>query len=189
MAEDLLEKTKEGSAGELLDSNGASSGKKKRRFGNKKKLIIFFLSLVLLMSVVAGVWFFFFSKDKETTNTERSGTESIPVNLEPEEKIVFEDIVVLESFDRISLKSGSVMGLITLELALELIDHQYRKQVYTVQDRLRRVVTDTLGQRTWMELRTPEGKIRLKYDLLSQMNKVFPKVTIRNIYGINFLMQ
>lgn len=97
--------------------------------------------------------------------------------------------MVLEPFERIPLKSGSTMGLISLDIALELTDHRYRKQVYTVQDRLNRVVESKVREMTWLELRSPEGKIRLKYELLRQMNSIFPKVTIRNIYFINFLMQ
>jgi len=189
VAEDLLDEMEEGG-----DGNGRSSGMKmrlKRLLGNKKRLIIFFLAIVLVLSSAAGGWFLFFSGDGDDTGAEPTVTQqdAIQADSGQEEEIIFEDIVVLEPFERIPLKSGSTMGLISLEIALELTDHRYRKQVYTVQDRLSRVVEGRVRQMAWLELRTPEGKIRLKYELLKQMNSIFPKVTIRNIYFINFLMQ
>jgi len=192
VTEDLLEKMEEEGI-DALDSNGESSeasGIKmplKKVLGKKKKLIIICLTIVLMLSAVAGGWFLFFSGDD--ADSEIVAEQGEATGPEQQEEIVFEDIVILAPFERIPLKGESAMGHISLDIALELIDHQYRKQVYTVQDRLIRVVENKVRQMTWRELRSPEGKIRLKYELLRQMNSIFPKVTIRNIYFINFLMQ
>jgi len=188
-----LEEMEEERTGGVLDSTEESSEKPgiklrlKKVVGNKKRLMIICVAIVLLLSTVAGGWFFFFSGDD--ADSEAVIEQGKAAGQEMQEEIIFEDIVVLAPFERIPLKGESSMGYISLDVALELIDHRYRKQVYTVQDRLIRVVENTVRQRTWRELRSPEGKIRLKYELLRQMNNIFPKVTIRNIYFINFLMQ
>lgn len=106
-----------------------------------------------------------------------------------ENQIVFEDIVELEPFERIHLKTNSTMGLITLGLALELTDSRHRKQIHLQEDRIRQVVTNRVGEMTWLELRNPDGKIRLKYELLKRINSLYPRTTVRNIYYTYFMMQ
>lgn len=188
MAEDLLEEI-DGETEMSLGGQEGEAGKKglvKRLLGNKRRLILIVLALVLVMAAAAGAWVFFFSDTKEEPGAEVQ-MEAEPAA--PAQEIVFEDIVVLEPFERIPLKEGSALTFISLTVALELTDHRYRKQVYTVQDRLSRVVSARVREMSWLELRSPEGKIKLKYDILAQMNRIFPKVTVRNIYFTNFLMQ
>ncbi len=103
--------------------------------------------------------------------------------------MVFEDIIELEPFERIRLKSSSTMSLISMNLSLELIDHQYRKQVFSMEERIRKIITGQVEEMTWLELRNPEGKIMLKYNLLKRINSIFPKAMVRNIYFTNFIMQ
>ena len=191
MAEDLLEDMDQDQIDEKNREVESPKGKfafLKRLLGNKKKLIIIILAAVLVVAAAAGAWFLFFSgSGEEETVPEATATQETAEG--PKEEIIFEDIVVLEPFERIPLKGGSAMGMISLTVALELTDHRFRKQVYTVQDRLGRMVTAKVREMDWLELRNPEGKIKLKYELLKQMNGIFPKVTIRNIYFTNFLMQ
>ncbi|WDP89805.1 MAG: flagellar basal body-associated FliL family protein [Desulfobacter sp.] len=193
MTEDLLEEIDRETGGPGQDA--ADSDKPAGKFaflrkllffkgltGKKKLIAIIAAAVFVLVLAVAGAWFFFFSGEEEKA--------APPVQeVEKKEEIVFEDIVVMEPFERIPMKTGSAMNFISLDLSLELSDHRYRRQVYTVQDRLRRIVEVQVKNASWLELRTPEGKIKLKYEMLRQMNKIFPKVTIRNIYFTNFLMQ
>ncbi len=81
------------------------------------------------------------------------------------------------------------MGLINLDISLELMDHRYRKQVVSMQDRIRKIIMGQVREMRWLELRAPEGKIQLKYELLKRINSIFPKVMVRNIYFTNLIMQ
>jgi len=58
-----------------------------------------------------------------------------------------------------------------------------------VEDKIRQIVTTQAEGMSWLELRNPEGKIMLKYDLLKRINSIFPETVVRNIYYTNFLMQ
>ena len=194
MAEDLLEEIDE-SEDNNIDPE-ASTGKKSllRKLPriSKKMLLIGGIAL-LVLGLIAGAGLFFFGGEDEPVVIESKQSqmtgEDIQAALEKTTEIVFEDIVVLEPFERIRMKGNSAMGLISLNISLELTDHRYRKQVYTMEDRLRKIVTGQIKEMTWLELRNPEGKIKLKYELLKRMNSIFSKVTIRNIYFTNFLMQ
>ena len=190
MAEDILEEIDDdfdnGSMEDLLDDSledsidqiGTSENK-----SSKKKIILIVLFLVLLTGLAVGIWLFFF---KESPKEDQDVQKPIPIR---QEDVVFEDIVELEPFEYIQLKAGSTMALISMNLSLELIDHRFRKQVYTMEDRIRKVIAGQVEEMTWLELRNSEGKIIFKYNLLKQINSIFPTVTVRNIYFTNFIMQ
>lgn len=164
----------------------------KLRFGSKKAILILAVSLVLLIGLGSGAWLFF---TKESPETVHKGQHAPAVKEDPasalprKDQVVFEDIVDLEPFERIQLKPGSTMGLVSMNLSLELTDHRFRKQVYTMEDRIRSIVTSEVGELTWLSLRSPEGKIMLKYNLLQRINAIFPAATVRNIYFTTFIMQ
>ncbi len=171
----------------------------KRLLGSKKRLLLILVIGGVLMGILAGVWFFFLrgsseqatlangtSAMEENGPSGESGESGQPVQIE---EIVFEDIVELAPFERILLKGNSVMGIINLDISLELMDHRYRKQVVSMQDRIRKIIMGQVREMRWLELRNPEGKIQLKYELLKRINSIFPKVMVRNIYFTNLIMQ
>ena len=199
--EDIIDDTLEDSLDQIEEAENKSSKKKvlvrvkeifKQIFGSKKKYILGFVLLVLLISLTTGAWLFFFKKGfEEDQNTQNAiaTQQDIKETLAREDEVVFEDIIELEPFERIRLKSSSTMSLISMNLSLELIDHQYRKQVFSMEERIRKIITGQVEEMTWLELRNPEGKIMLKYNLLKRINSIFPKAMVRNIYFTNFIMQ
>jgi len=187
LAEDIIDE-------DVLDKSVEDTSKKsskmrmlfKKIFGSKKAIIITALSLALLISLVLGLLLLFFKGSPEETQDVQDVRNII---VEQQEAIVFEEIIDLEPFERIRLKAGSTMVLISMDLSLELMDHRYRKQVYTMEERIREIVKGQMEEMTWLELRSPEGKIMLKYNLLKRINSIFPKYRIRDIYFTNFIMQ
>jgi len=163
----------------------------KKLFGSKKMVMITVAGMILLTSIVtAGIFFFGKSSEMDKDNQDKAvAKEAATAAGTVMEKVVFEDIVVLKPFDRIRLKEGSSMKFISLDMSLELSDARYKKEVTAMEDKIRQIITRQAEGMTWLELRNPEGKIMLKYDLLKRMNSIFPEVMIRNIYFTNFLMQ
>jgi len=164
----------------------------KALFRNRKRLMVIIAGILLLMLVAGGLFFFFYGVDEKETSAPDSVAltdEQVMAASKTEADIIFEDVVVLEPFERIPLKRSSAMKLINLGISLELTDHKSRKMVVAVEERLRKIIQGQVREMTWLELRNPEGKLRLKYELLKRMNSIFPKVTIRNVYFTNFLMQ
>lgn len=163
----------------------------KNIFSSKKTVMIMGVAMILFVGlVVGGVLYFGKSSEKVKGDQDKSaGKEDIKAAAPLVEKPVFEDIVVLKPFERIRLKKGSDMELISMNLSLELSDSRYRKEVQAMEDKIRQIITRQVESMTWLELRNPEGKIILKYDLLKQINSIFSEIMIRNIYFTNFLMQ
>ena len=193
MAQDLLEETKETLADSVSLENREQGGAQKPPFlkglfGSKKKLILFAgIGAVLVMALGLGLFFFFSGPSKE--DQKKAPPSPSQAKEDSSEEILFKDILALEPFERIPLKPGSIMGFMSVELSLELLDRKYRMQVYSMEDRIRRVVQNRISEKKWLELRTPEGKIGLKYELLKGINGLFPRVMVRNIYFTNFIMQ
>lgn len=209
MTQDLLEEMDGDMADDSLDTAQAqsqeASGKGslikrllagiQRLLPNKKRVILILCAGVALIAVLAGVWFFLLKGDDPLESNEISATQQgvqaggNESGSDIIEEIVFEDIIVLAPFERIRLKGGSAMMLISLNVSLELMDLGYKAQVLSAQERIRKIVEGQVQEMKWGELRNPEGKIHLKYELLKRINSVFPKVMVRNIYFTNLIMQ
>lgn len=143
----------------------------------------------MLIYLVAGAWVVFFKAGPKEAQAIIVVEKRIEETAARGQENIFEDIVTLEPFKRIPLKSSSTMGLISMNLSLELTDQRYKKQIFAMEGRIREVITSRLGEMMWLELRNPEGKIALKYNLLEHINAIFPKFTVRNIYFTHFIMQ
>ncbi len=156
-------------------------------FSSKKAVMITAAGIILLIGGIAGALFFLGNSPESGQDTQ--GKEAAQAAAPLTAPAVFEDIVALRPFERIRLKDGSSMTLISITLALELTDSRYKQEVHAVEDRIRQIVTSRLEGMGWLELRNPEGKIVLRYDLLKRINSIFPQTVVRNIYYTNFLMQ
>lgn len=156
-------------------------------FGSKKALMITAAGIILLIAGIAGALFFLGSSPETDRNTQ--GEEAAQATAPLTALAVFEDIVALRPFERIRLKDGSSMTLISINLSLELTDSRYKQEVHAMEDKIRQIVTTRVEEMSWLELRNPEGKIMLKYDLLKRINSIFSETVVRNIYYTNFLMQ
>lgn len=201
MTEDLQEKTEENELIESTDQENGDSEQEAVKTGligkllsGKKKLIIMIVSGLFLLGVIGGVLVFLFGGKEEEVPEQPVGEdvvteESIQAALQDQTKAIFEDIVQLEPFEQIFLKQGSKMHFISLGIALEMMDPELRRQVYAMEPRIRKIIETQARQMSWMELRTPQGKLKLKFALLGRINQIFPKVAIRHIYFTNFIMQ
>ncbi|MCK5838163.1 MAG: flagellar basal body-associated FliL family protein [Desulfobacula sp.] len=149
-------------------------------------------SLVLLIGLAIGAWYVFFNDTAEEVPTVQApiaGPENSQTILTHEAKSAFEDVIDLGPFDHLPLKSGSTMSRVSMTLSLELIDIRFKEQVSAMEGRIRGIITGQIEQMTWLSLRSPEGKIMLKYTVLKRINSLFPKATVRNIYFTSFIMQ
>jgi len=202
VAENLLEETQgDDVTGAANGGDGGADEKPvKKGFiggllsGKKKLIVILLLSLFLLGGIGAGVLVLLSGGNEEEIPEQPVAQgavteESIQAALEDQNKAIFEDIVQLEPFEQIFLQQGSHKAYISLGIALEMMEPGLRRQVYTMEPRIRKIIESQMRQMGWMALRSPQGKLKLKFALLNRINQIFPKVAIRHIYFTNFMMQ
>ena len=186
-----------------LDDDGEGTGEEPAKKGligkllssKKKLIIIILLALFLLGGTGVGLLLFLSGGEEEEPVAEQPVSEdtvteeSIQAALEDQSKVIFEDIVQLEPFEQIFLQQSSHKQYISLGISLEMMEPGLRRQVYTMEPRIRKIIESQMRQMKWMELRSPQGKLKLKFTLLNRINQIFPKVAIRHIYFTNFIMQ
>ncbi len=170
--------------------NSTGKGVAGRLFSSRKLLLAGGMATILVI-VILGAWFFFAGNDKEKTEvraTETRNEDGIKREFS-EVQDVFEDVVALAPFEMVRLKAGSSMKYVDMHIALETSDPALVPEVNEETARIRHIVKAAAGEMTWFELRNPQGKIRMKYELIKRINSLFPRVVIRNLYFTYFIMQ
>ena len=151
----------------------------------KKKKIIIVISVAVFIVLLVIVFFLFFRSDGEDSTADNdSGLENIHIN-----KVDYDNIIVLKPFTWIALKDNSYMGKVSIGIALELISEDMVDLVETHRDDIRAFVRDSAAEMRWIEMRSPEGKLKFKYMLIKKINSLFPDIVIRNLYLTHFIMR
>ena len=198
MSDELLEEKEDEILEELEDedpSPGLVSKLKSKlpnlrgRFSLSRKWMLMGLAGVMVVILGISVWFFFLAPAPEPEPEEVVETAEEAVPVVPTIEEVYPDIVVLEPFKRMYLADGSAMAYLNVNVALELMAPEDREQVTARQEQIREVLAARFREMKWIDLRSPSGKIRMKYEALARINSAFPKPLVRNIYFTNFIMQ
>ena len=151
----------------------------------KKKYIIIISSVVAFISLfVVAVLFFFGSDGEDNIANNNSEIENIQIN-----KVDYDNIIVLKPFTWIALKDNSYMDRVTIGIALEVVSKDKIEIVETNLNNIRAFVRNSAAEMRWIELRSPEGKLKFKYLLIKKINSLFPDIVIRNLYLTHFIMR
>jgi flagellar FliL protein len=157
-----------------------------------KTLVILLISLLLVVAGVVALWFFFLKGpdiDKAEEPVQQLKVETVQEEPTGYEAPRFEDVVVLETFERIALTPSGKMKFVTLDVALELLDPGMSQEVAAGLLSIRKVIEEETGQMTWLVLRNPEGRLQLKLELIRKINQTLTRAKIRDLFFINLIMQ
>jgi len=150
-----------------------------------KKIIIFSIAGLILIVLIAAALIFFLKSDGDGN----SNGKSVEVENNQVNQVDYDNIVVLKSFVWIALKEKSHMGKISMNISLELVSKDQVPLVESKRENIRSFVRNLAMEMRWIELRTPEGKLKLKYTLINKINSLFPDVVVRNLYLTHFIMR
>lgn len=152
----------------------------------KFKIIIIIIAsaMVFIISFIIIFLFVIKSDDKENNVNPDPEVENIKIN-----KVNYDNIVILKPFTWIALKDGSHMGKVSMNIALELVSKDKIETVEIKRNNIRTLVRNLAAEMKWIELRSPEGKIRFKYVLIEKINSLFSDIVVRNLYLTHFIMR
>ena len=177
-------------------ASGKNPAEKKGFVGflKKTKLLIFILIGLIFCSLIAvGVWFFFLRGDNESSKnadmavaTEAAGEQG---DAKPAVPPAFPEIVEFEPFEGLKLKPGSSMKSISLTFSLELVYPALRDDVVRLTPKIREIVEKEISEMTWLDLRTPEGKLNFRFTLIQEFNRALPRIGIKDFYYKQMVMQ
>ncbi len=149
-----------------------------------KKKIIIIGGVVAIIIIGSGIMFFLQSGKDEKSSGKDQETERIQIN-----EIDYDNVIVLREFTWIKLKGTSHLKRVSIGIALELVSKDSKGSVEAKTEIIRTLVRKMLREKKWIELRTPEGKIKFKYMLIKNINLLFPDIVIRNLYLTHFIMR
>lgn len=151
----------------------------------KKKSKFLFIILGVLILALGGGGFFVYSKFF-APNYAIEGNEEAEEQVNPLENIG--DMYQLEQFI-VNLSHPQGKRYLKLKVELELESAKAVEMATKASPKLRDVVIMMLTSMTFEEVMTPEGKIRIRDELLERFNQVIRPERIKNIYFTEFVVQ
>ena len=151
----------------------------------KKSKTVFFIILCLSVLLLGGGGFFAYIKflaPKPPANPAAPAGEPSP----PPDKVG--EMFALEPFV-VNLADPSGKRYLKVQIELEIESAEAVERVTKAAPRLRDLVIIMLTSLTFEEVMTPEGKIRIRDELLERFNQVLRPDRIKNIYFTEFVVQ
>ncbi len=150
----------------------------------KKSKIIFFLVLSICVLLLGGGGFFAYMKFMAPKPKAETATPAEPT---PPADTVGE-MLPLEPFV-VNLADPSGKRYLKVKIDLEIGKPEAVERITKAVPKLRDLVIIMLTSLTFEEVMTPEGKIRIRDELLERFNQVLRPDRIKNIYFTEFVVQ
>ncbi|RMG51037.1 MAG: flagellar basal body-associated protein FliL [Gammaproteobacteria bacterium] len=153
--------------------------------GGKKKLILIIVgAVVLLLAGAGGAWFFL-------SGGEEAKSEAKQEAQKPEQKPA-----MYESFDSplvVNFEKRGPVRLLQVDLSVMMRDEETRKAFRLHRPAMRNNLLLLLARQDYRELGTPEGKEKLRGEILAEINKVLKERAggkeVEQVYFNKFVMQ
>jgi len=144
----------------------------------KSKLPLILIAAVLILGAGVGGWMW-----------KRSSAKPQLAAAQPADQV--NSVLQLDSFV-VNLQDPSGSGYLRIGITLGLAtpasaDDKDKQAAYL--PHLRDTILGVLGTRTVDELLTPDGKTKLKADLLQSINASIPELQCKDVYFTEFLVQ
>lgn len=150
----------------------------------KKSKLMLFIILGVLIVLLAGGGFFayttFFASKQDPGQQAVVDPENIPDPVG--------EMVTLQPFV-VNLADPKGKRYLKLKLSLELESLEAAERVQKISPKLRDIVIMMLTSLAFEEVMTPEGKLRIRDELLERFNRTTRPDKVKNIYFSEFVVQ
>lgn len=149
---------------------------------SKMQLIIIIVTVLLLF--FSSIFVSFFIGDDEEKKKEKNGTEV-------EEFEVFEtkfDTIIYFDQYKIDLNDLAPKRFLNMKISIEVADKKARETMDGKEVEVKEAVEELMEQKSFYDLRSVEGKLLLKKELIKKFNDIFGTGKVRNIYFNKFIM-
>lgn len=163
--------------------------------GGKLRILLLLFLLFLLGSAAGGAAYYFLKlkKGKEEKAQPINATENKtvkPPKLPPElEELSKPGIPVNVGEFIVNLADTDVQRFVKVSIVIEVQNEKVQNEVQQYMPAIRDAIIDLLSSKYYNEIRTPEGRERLKIEMLKRLNALIPGGGIRNIYFTSFVVQ
>lgn len=149
----------------------------------KSKLLLFLILGVLLLALAGGGFFaytkFFAPKPPTAEEIEQQKVEQPPA---------VGEIVTLEPFV-VNLADPKGNRYLKMTIGMEVETAEASERIKKLEPKLRDIVIMMLTSLAFEEVMTPEGKLRIRDELLERFRRATKPDVIKNIYFTEFVVQ
>lgn len=150
----------------------------------KKSKLLLFIILGVVILLMAGGAFFAYTK----FFAPQPGATKIEAELPIDRPDPVGEIVSLEPFV-VNLADPKGKRYLKLKLSLELETLEAAERIPKIAPKLRDIVIMMLTSLAFEEVMTPEGKLRIRDELIERFNRAARPDKIKNIYFSEFVVQ
>ncbi|MGV1099943.1 flagellar basal body-associated FliL family protein [Thiovibrio sp. JS02] len=161
------------------DAQAAEQGPK------KKSKLFFFIALGVAIMILGGGGFFAYTKFLAPKPAVEEAGKDDPSKPPPP---VIGEILALEPFV-VNLADPKGKRYLKVKIEIELEDPLALDKATKVTPKLRDMVIVMLTSLGFEEVMTPEGKIRVRDELLERFNQIMRPDRVKNIYFTEFVVQ
>jgi flagellar FliL protein len=163
--------------------------------GGKKKLIILLLLILLVIALIAGGTAFYFLKFKKkkqppkvvnATNGTVIKQPQLPQELKKLEKPGI--FVPIGNFI-VNLADTDVQRYVKVSITIEVINQKVQNEIQQYMPAIKDVIINILSSKYYKDIKTPEGREKLKIEMLKKINSLLPNGGVKAIYFTDFVIQ
>lgn len=163
--------------------------------GGKKKLLILLLAVLLLGAAGGGAAYYFLVLKKQEEQEQPGGNATANATVEkpkppPElEELAKPGIFVPIGDFVVNLADTDVQRFVKVSITIEVVNEQVQNQVNQYMPAIKDAIIDLISSKYYKDIRTPEGRERLKIELLKRLNALLPEGGIKAVYFTSFVVQ
>ena len=163
--------------------------------GSKKKLVFFLLVIVVLLLIIGGGLAFYFIKVKKKKKTppplNATGNVTVQHPKPPPEleELAKPGIFVNIGSFVVNLADTDVQRFVKVSVVIEVTNEKVQNEVQQYMPAIKDAIVDLLSSKYYKDIKTPEGRERLKIELLKRLNALIPGGGIKAVYFTSFVVQ
>jgi len=163
--------------------------------GGKKKLILLLLIVLIILLLVGGGTAFYFLKikKKKKASPPMNATGNVTIQ-HPKPPPELEELskpgifINIGSFV-VNLADTDVQRFVKVSVVVEVTNEKVQNEVQKYMPAIKDAIVDLLSSKYYKDIKTPEGRERLKIELLKRLNALIPGGGIKAVYFTSFVVQ
>ena len=163
--------------------------------GGKKKLILLLLLFLLVIGAAGGgaAYYFLVFKKQQPQQVEGNATANQTVKkptIPPElSELAKPGIFVPIGDFVVNLADTDVQRFVKVSITIEVVNEEVQNQVNRYMPAIKDAIIDLISSKYYRDIRTPEGRERLKIELLKRLNALLPEGGVKAVYFTSFVVQ
>ena len=164
--------------------------------GGKKKLLLFILLLLILGAAGGGAAYYFLvlkkgKKEEQTVSTNGVENKTVQKPKPPPEleELAKPGIFVPIGDFVVNLADTDVQRFVKVSITVEVLNEKIQNEVNQYMPAIKDAIIDLISSKYYKDIRTPEGRERLKIELLKRLNALLPEGGIKAVYFTSFVVQ